>query len=238
MNFWRGNRTELYFPSKFSKSRRSQRRKLSFVAVPLKILSRKIFKNVAEVNAEKKMRQNIIKQKTLVWNFYLIRLIGNDVLWHCPCCFSIFLLLFCLRSHIDYPIILRILKLELGFSKFCNCSIKLSTWRRGSTHEIELLTRVSKPNLNPNRKTRMNRFIFGAPEPNLNQQNFTSVNLNQTWTLKIVLKWTQTEPEPLTKVRIFFFHIWSPLALVQRTIRAVVIINRISNFFFFSGWNE
>ena len=39
-------------------------------------------------------------------------------------------------------------------------------------------------------------FHFGEPEPNLNQQNFTSVNLNQTWTLKIVLKWTQTEPEP------------------------------------------
>ena len=47
-------------------------------------------------------------------------------------------------------------------------------------------------------------FHFGEPEPNLNQQNFTSVNLNQTWTLKIVLKWTQTEPEPLTKVRTYF----------------------------------
>ena len=47
-------------------------------------------------------------------------------------------------------------------------------------------------------------FHFGEPEPNLNQQNFTSGNLNQTWTLKIVLKWTQTEPEPLTKVRIYF----------------------------------
>ena len=47
-------------------------------------------------------------------------------------------------------------------------------------------------------------FHFGEPEPNLNQQNFTSVNPNQTWTLKIVLKWTQTEPEPLTKVRIYF----------------------------------
>ena len=29
-DFWRRNRTELYFPSKFSKGRRSQRRKLSF----------------------------------------------------------------------------------------------------------------------------------------------------------------------------------------------------------------
>ena len=47
-------------------------------------------------------------------------------------------------------------------------------------------------------------FHFGEPEPNLNQQNFTSVNPNQTWTLKIVLKWTQTEHEPLTKVRIYF----------------------------------
>ena len=47
-------------------------------------------------------------------------------------------------------------------------------------------------------------FHFGEPEPYLNQQNFTSVNLNQTWTLKILLKWTQTEPEPLTKVRIYF----------------------------------
>ena len=56
-----------------------------------------------------------------------------------------------------------------------------------------------EPNLNPNEP-----FHFGEPEPNLNQQNFTSVNLNQTWTLKIVLKWTQTEPEPLTKVRIYF----------------------------------
>ena len=47
-------------------------------------------------------------------------------------------------------------------------------------------------------------FHFGEPKPNLNQQDFTSVNLNQTWTLKIVLKWTQTEHEPLTKVRIYF----------------------------------
>ena len=58
-------------------------------------------------------------------------------------------------------------------------------------------------NLNQNRKPN-EPFYFGEPEPNLNQQNFISVNLNQTWTLKIVLKWTQTEPEPLTKVRIYF----------------------------------
>ena len=61
------------------------------------------------------------------------------------------------------------------------------------------MTQGVEPNLNPNEP-----FHFGEPEPNLNQQNFTSVNLNQTWTLKIVLKWTQTEPEPLTKVRIYF----------------------------------
>ena len=77
-------------------------------------------------------------------------------------------------------------------------------------------------------------FHFGEPEPNLNQQNFTSVNLNQIWTLKIVLKWTQTEPEPLTKVRIYY-----AAGAGIRTKRAVVIINRISNFyFFFSGRNE
>ena len=70
--------------------------------------------------------------------------------------------------------------------------------------DLELVwTRVSNRTwtrtVNPNEP-----FHFGEPEPNLNEQNFTSVNLNQTWTLKIVLKWTQTEPEPLTKVRIYF----------------------------------
>ena len=86
---------------------------------------------------------------------------------------------------------------------------------------------VSNRTVNPNEP-----FHFGEPEPNLNQQNFTSVNLNQTWTLKIVLKWTQTEPEPLTKEYIFPY----PDAAGTRTIRAVVIINRISNFsFFFLG---
>ena len=59
--------------------------------------------------------------------------------------------------------------------------------------------RVSNRTVNPNEP-----FHFSEPESNLNQQNFTSVNLNQTWTLKIVLKWTQTKPEPLTKVRIYF----------------------------------
>ena len=68
---------------------------------------------------------------------------------------------------------------------------------------FDIKTRVSNRTwtrtVNPNEP-----FHFGEPEPNLNQQNFTSVNLNQTWTLKIVLQWTQTEPEPLTKVRIYF----------------------------------
>ena len=68
---------------------------------------------------------------------------------------------------------------------------------------VVILTRVSNRTwtrtVNPTEP-----FHFGEPVPNLNQQNFTSVNLNQTWTLKIVLKWTQTEPEPLTKVRIYF----------------------------------
>ena len=56
---------------------------------------------------------------------------------------------------------------------------------------IRVSNRTWTRTINPNEP-----FHFGEPEPNLNQQNFTSVNLNQTWTLKIVLKWTQTEPEP------------------------------------------
>ena len=81
-----------------------------------------------------------------------------------------------------------------------SCLVKFCEIR--STN-VRVLCRVSNRTwtrtLNPNEP-----FHFGEPEPNLNQQNFTSVNLNQTWTLKIVLKWTQTEPEPLTKVRIYF----------------------------------
>ena len=76
---------------------------------------------------------------------------------------------------------------QFQIKKFCSCvSVRVSnrTWTR---------------TVNPNEP-----FHFGEPKPNLIQQNFTSVNLNQTWTLKIVLKWTQTEPEPLTKVRIYF----------------------------------
>ena len=61
-----------------------------------------------------------------------------------------------------------------------------------------------KPNLNSNRKLEWT-VLFGEPKPNLNQQNFTSVNLNQTWTFKIVLKWTQTEPEPPNKSKNIFF---------------------------------
>ena len=89
------------------------------------------------------------------------------------------------------------------------------------------LTRVS--NRTWTRTVNLNEpFHFGEPEPNLNQQNFTSVNLNQTWTLKIVLKWTQTEPEPLT-----IFPYPEAAGAGTRTIRAVVIINKISNFSFF-----
>ena len=65
--------------------------------------------------------------------------------------------------------------------------------------KIRVSNRTWTQTVNPNEP-----FHFGEPKPNLNQQNFTSVNLNQTWTLKIVLKWTQTEPEPLTRVRIYF----------------------------------
>ena len=60
-----------------------------------------------------------------------------------------------------------------------------------------------EPNLNPNRKPEWTVSFWWTrtePEP----AKFTSVNLNQTWTLKIVLKWTQTELEPLTKVRTYF----------------------------------
>ena len=44
-------------------------------------------------------------------------------------------------------------------------------------------------------------FHFGEPELNLNQQNFTSVNLNQTWTPN--------------KSKNIFFHIQMPLALIH-----------------------
>ena len=64
---------------------------------------------------------------------------------------------------------------------------------------IRVSNRTWTRTVNPNEP-----FYFGEPEPNLNQQNFTSLNLNQTWTLKIGLKWTQTEPEPLTEARIYF----------------------------------
>ena len=46
----------------------------------------------------------------------------------------------------------------------------------------------------------MNRFILVNP----NRTWTSKILLQWTWTLKIVLQWTQTEPEPLTKVRIYF----------------------------------
>ena len=61
--------------------------------------------------------------------------------------------------------------------------------------ESRVSNRTWTQTVNPNEL-----FHFGEPEPNLNHQ----VLLQWTWTLKIVLKWTQTEPEPLTKVRIYF----------------------------------
>ena len=78
--------------------------------------------------------------------------------------------------HQSLCIILLKLKL-LGITNgFVMASVSNLTWTR---------------TVNPNEP-----FHFGEPEPNLNQQNFTSVNLNQTWTLKIVLKWTWTELNP------------------------------------------
>ena len=90
---------------------------------------------------------------------------------------------------------------------FCCCSFRVCTFFHTFLDFIVVvilvLCRVS--NRTWTRTVNSNEpFHFGEPEPNLNQQNFTSVNLNRTWTLKIVLKWTQIEPEPLTKVRIFF----------------------------------
>ena len=54
-------------------------------------------------------------------------------------------------------------------------SIKLEIAK--NRKDISLLTeiRVSNRTVNPNEPLH-----FGEPEPNLNQQNFTSVNLNQT----------------------------------------------------------
>ena len=57
--------------------------------------------------------------------------------------------------------------------------------------EIRVSNRTWTRTVNPNEP-----FHFGEPEPNLNQQKFTSVNLNQTWTLKIVLKWTEPNLNP------------------------------------------
>ena len=49
--------------------------------------------------------------------------------------------------------------------------------------KIRVSNRTWTRTVNPNEP-----FHFGETEPNLNQQNITSVNLNQTWTLKIVLQ--------------------------------------------------
>ena len=93
------------------------------------------------------------------------------------------------------------IKARMHWTRSQVCTIR--NWSITSLAQNRLTTRASNRTwtrtVNPNEP-----FHFGEPEPNLNQQNFTSVNLNQTWTLKIVLKWTQTEPEPLTKVRIYF----------------------------------
>ena len=90
-------------------------------------------------------------------------------------------------------------------TKFLVAKIANTRMLRILEKKLEPKARVSNRTwtrtVNPNEP-----FHFG--EPNLNQQNFTSVNLNQIWTLKIVLKWTQTEPEPLTKVRIYFSVSW------------------------------
>ena len=59
------------------------------------------------------------------------------------------------------------------------------------------------------------------------------MNLNQIWTLKILLKWTQTEPEPPNKSKNIFFSYPDAAGAGTRTIRAVMIINRIINFSFF-----
>ena len=46
-------------------------------------------------------------------------------------------------------------------------------------YRADSLRQGVEPNLNPNRNPN-EPFHFGEPEPNLNQQNFTSVNPNQT----------------------------------------------------------
>ena len=98
---------------------------------------------------------------------------------------------------------------RIGILPFNSSSIALVSFfidlrkKKGKMPILAAKSRVSNRTwtrtVNPNEP-----FHFGEPEPNLNQQNFSSVNLNQTWTLKIVLKWTITELEPLKKVRIYF----------------------------------
>ena len=60
-----------------------------------------------------------------------------------------------------------------------------------------------EPNLNSNYKPEWT-FSFWWTRTEPEPANFYFSEPNQTWTFKIVLKWTQTRPEPLTKVRIYF----------------------------------
>ena len=73
----RRNRTELYFPRKFSKSRRSQLRKLELLAVPLKILSRRIQK--MPPMSGKKNNASRLSSENAKRNFTSFVLIDNDV---------------------------------------------------------------------------------------------------------------------------------------------------------------
>ena len=100
---------------------------------------------------------------------------------------------FALLRHVAY---LQTIGQEMMSSFMTSLEI---TTNKQITFSSRVSNRTWTRTVNPNEP-----FHFGEPKPNLNQQNFTSVNLNQTWTLKIVLKWTRTEPEPLTKVRIYF----------------------------------
>ena len=60
--FLRGNRTELYFPSKFSKSLRSKQSKIELLGRDLVYVEPQNTKNTAEVNAKNECL-TIIKQK-------------------------------------------------------------------------------------------------------------------------------------------------------------------------------
>ena len=68
------------------------------------------------------------------------------------------------------------------------------------------------------------KFYFSKPEPNLNPRNCAQVNPKPN--LNSLQKQEYVIPYP------------DAAGAGTRTIRAVVIINRISNFSFFSGRNE